>query len=159
MLSLFKRRKALYSDEEIELVLVDCGMADRQSGISDSYLFDICLKGRRAVVGYISLRLGESPALYYLGHVGYRVRPEHRGHGYAAKALRLLKPLMRQEGLLQPVVTTDVDNWPSRHTALNVGCELERIAPVPAAHREVCMGSSHKCRYVLSLPPWEGEPL
>lgn len=159
MLSLFKRRRAAYSDGEVELVLADCGVTDWQSGIQESYIFDIYLRGQRRAVGYISLRLGDGPGLYYLGHVGYRVHQRYRGHGYAFRALELIKPLMRREGMLHPVVTTDVDNWPSRRTALRAGYELERIVPVPGRFRQLCMGSTHKCRYVLTLQALEEAPL
>ena len=70
MLNLFKRRRALYSDGVIELRLADAGLRDDQSGIVDGYTFDIHPVGSRRAVGYISLRLGESPVLYYLGHIG-----------------------------------------------------------------------------------------
>ncbi|MHC1786875.1 MAG: GNAT family N-acetyltransferase [Christensenellales bacterium] len=155
MLSLFKRRKSLYTDGQIELLLTQAGMRDASSGIRDGYTFDICLCGQRQPIGYISLRLGESPALYYLGHIGYRIHASHRGHGYAGRALRLLIPLMRREGLLHPVITTNPDNLPSRYTCLHAGCVLERIAPVPAEHREVCAGAAFKCRYILAIPPEE----
>lgn len=151
MLGLFKRRAALYSDGQIELQLSQAGLRDARNGIRDGYTFDICLCGQRQPVGYISLRLGESPALYYLGHIGYRIHKAHRGHGYARRALMLLVPLMRREGLLHPVITTNVDNLPSRYTALKAGAVLERIAPVPPEHREVCTGAAFKCRYILSL--------
>lgn len=152
MLGLWKRRKALYGDGVIELILDQAGMQDRQSEIEDGYTFHICLKGSRRPIGYISLRLGESPALYYLGHIGYRIHPTWRGNGYAGRALRLLIPLMQQEGLLHPVITTNVDNLPSRYTCLKAGCVLERIAPVPPEHREVCAGAQYKCRYILPIP-------
>lgn len=151
MLGLFKRRKALYTDGQIELLLAQAGLRDAPNGIRDGYTFDVCLRGHRQPVGYISLRLGESPALYYLGHIGYRIHKAHRGHGYARRALLLLRPLMIKEGLLHPVITTNIDNLPSRYTALKAGAVLERIAPVPPEHREICTGASHKCRYIWDL--------
>ncbi len=156
MLGLFKRRKALYSDGEIDLVLAEAGMRDASSGIREGYTFDICLQGQRQAIGYISLRLGESPQLYYLGHIGYRIHAAHQGHGYAGRALKMLVPLMRREGLLHPVITTNVDNLPSRYTCLHAGCVLERIAPVPPAYREVCAGAALKCRYIMRIAP-QGE--
>ncbi len=153
MFGLLKWRKALYSDGEIELSLSPGGFLESGEGIRDGYTFDICLPGQRKPIGYISLRLGESPELYYLGHVGYRIHAQWRGHGYAGKALKLLIPLMRQEGLLHPVVTTDVNNPASRKTCLRAGCVLERIAPVPPAYRFICSGSEYKCRYILCIPP------
>ena len=153
MFGLFRWRKTLYSDGEIDLSLSPGGFLESGDGVRDGYTFDICLRDQRKPVGYISLRLGESPQLYYLGHVGYRVHAEYRRHGYAGKALKLLIPLMRQEGLRHPVITTDVTNEASRKTCLNAGCVLERIAPVPPAYRQICSGSEYKCRYILCIPP------
>lgn len=151
MLSLFKRRKVLYTDGQMDLLLAQAGLRDMPNGIRDGYTFDICLRGHRHPVGYISLRLGESPALYYLGHIGYRIQAVHRGHGYAARALMLIIPLMVQEGLLHPVITTNIDNLPSRSTALKAGAVLERIAPVPPEYRSICTGAAFKCRYIMDL--------
>ncbi len=151
----FKGRRALYTDGEIDLALSPAGFLETGDGIRDGYTFDIRLAGDTKSVGYISLRLGESPQLYYLGHIGYRVHAQYRGHGYAGKAVRLLIPLMRSEGLLHPVITTDVTNTASRKTCLRAGCVLERIAPVPAEYREICAGSLYKCRYILCIAPEE----
>ncbi len=153
MFGLFRKSKALYWDDVLELRLQQAGQYDHECGIRDGYTFDIYRRGGKRAVGYVSLRLGESPALYYLGHIGYRIYQGFRGHGYAARAVRLMMPLMRQEGLLHPVITTDRDNLPSRRTCENVGCVLEWVAPVPLAYREVCMGSKWKCRYILPLTP------
>ena len=153
MFGLWNRRKSLYSDGEIELCLSSAGFQEEGSGIRDGYTFDICLPGHKKPVGYISLRLGESPALYYLGHIGYRVHQDFRGHSYAAKALKLLIPLMRKEKLLHPVITTNPNNLASRRICEKLGCLLERIAPVPFEHREVCSGAEYKCRYILCIQP------
>ena len=152
MLSLFRRQRPLYYNDEIELRLSEAGESSL-NGVRDSFVFDIHLRGKRDAIGYISLRLGESPELYYLGHIGYRIEARYRGHGYAGKALKLLMPLMQREGLCHAVITTDVDNLPSRQTCVKLGCVLERIAPVPLEHRALCMGSEHKCRYLLLLEP------
>ena len=151
MFGLFRKSKAWYWDEVLELRLQQAGQYDLACGIEDGYTFDLYRRAGRQPVGYVSLRLGESPALYYLGHIGYRIYQGFRGHGYAARAVRLMAPLMRQEGLLHPVITTDVDNLPSRRTCENLGCTLEWVAPVPPEHREECMGSKFKCRYVMSI--------
>lgn len=152
LLGLFKWRKTLYSDGEIELSMSPGGFLESGEGIQDGYTFDICLPDVRKPVGYISLRLGESPELYYLGHIGYRIHSEYRGHGYAGKALKLLIPLMRREGLSHPVITTDVGNAASRKTCLRAGCVLERVVPVPEKYRFVCSRSEYKCRYILCIP-------
>src|SRR5687767_1871029 len=49
-----------------------------------------------------------------LGHIGYSVVPWKRGRGYATRALELLLPEVKQEGLEFVDLTTDPDNVPSR---------------------------------------------
>lgn len=134
---------------------------DTENGIGKTYTYDICQGSSQRIMGYISLRLGESPELYYLGHIGYRVDEPFRGHSYARKAVAALIPRMRQMGLHHVVITTDTDNTPSRITCERLGCILERIAPVPRQYRPVCMYSPAKCRYILMVqkqPEQEEKP-
>ena len=49
-----------------------------------------------------------------LGHVGYSVVPWKRRRGYGTRALQLLLPHARAEGLAHLEVTTDADNDASR---------------------------------------------
>ena len=146
-LRLFSRRK-LFSDGEIDLLLSDSDVSDAECGIVDGFLFYIYHKKTRKYAGYVSLRLGESPALYYLGHIGYRIEPEWRGNHFAEKACRLLLPLLDELHMESVVITTDVDNIASRRTCERLGCQLERIAPVPEKYRTICSGSVAKCRYI-----------
>ena len=152
LLRLFSR-KSLFSDGEIDLVLSNEDVSDQECGIEDGYTFYLYLSGTRHYVGYVSLRLGESPALYYLGHIGYRIEEPYRDHGYAGRACRMIIPLIRQLGLRSLVITTNVENIPSRKTCEHLSCTLERIAPVPQAYRPVCMNAPWKCRYIWRIPP------
>ena len=146
-------RKAMFYDDEIELVLSDEDVSDSECGIEDGFTFCIYPRGSRKYAGYVSLRLGESGALYYLGHIGYRIEPEFRGRGYAGKACRLITPLIERLGLESVVITTNVDNIPSRKTCEKLGCTLERIAPVPTAYQAICAGATKKCRYIWRISP------
>lgn len=150
LLRLFSK-KAMFSDGEIDLVLSNQEVADPACGIDDGYLFSIYRARTRDYVGYVSLRLGESPGLYYLGHIGYRIEEKHRGHGYAEKACRLMLPLMRRIRLESAVITTNVENIASRRTAEKLGCALERIADVPPEYRTLCAGAAQKCRYIWRM--------
>ena len=58
---------------------------------------------------------------YVLGHIGYIVVPWKRGRGYASKALALLLPEARKEGLAWVDLTTDIDNIPSQKVISNNG--------------------------------------
>ncbi len=152
LLRLFSR-KPMFSDGEIDLTLSNEDVSDPECGIDDGYTFYIYRAKTRDYLGYVSLRLGESPALYYLGHIGYRIEAEHRGHGYAARACRLMLPLLQRLRLESVVITTNVENIPSRKTCLRLGCVLERIAPVPPEYRALCAGAAQKCRYIWRIPP------
>ena len=152
LLRLFSR-KPMFSDGEIDLTLSNEDVSDPECGIDDGYTFYIYRAKTRDYLGYVSLRLGESPALYYLGHIGYRIEAEHRGHGAAARACRLMLPLLQRLRLESVVITTNVENIPSRKTCLRLGCVLERIAPVPPEYRALCAGAAQKCRYIWRIPP------
>jgi predicted acetyltransferase len=65
---------------------------------------------------------------YCLGHVGYSVVPWKRRRGYATRALKLLLPYARAEGLAYIELTTDADNLPSRRVIeANGGTLVERF--------------------------------
>lgn len=150
MLRLFTR-KATFSDGVLDLVLTNEDVRDAGCGIDDGYTFSIFRSSTRDYVGYVSLRLGESPGLYYLGHIGYRIEEKHRGHGYAGRACGLMLPLLKRLHLGSVVITTNVDNVASRKTCERLGCTLERIADVPPEQRTLCAGALQKCRYIWRM--------
>ena len=150
LLRLFSRR-AMFSDDQIELVLSNQDVADEACGIEDGYTFSIFRAKTRDYVGYVSLRLGESPGLYYLGHIGYRIEEKHRGNGWAGRACRLMRPLIERLGMESVVITTNVENIASRKTCERLGCVLERIADVPPEQRTICAGAPQKCRYIWRM--------
>lgn len=56
-------------------------------------------------VGTMRLRIGDAEAVRYIGHVGYAVETEHRGHGYAAMALRQIVMLAERHDLRELWIT------------------------------------------------------
>jgi predicted acetyltransferase len=56
-----------------------------------------------------------------LGHIGYAVVPWKRGRGYASRALAMLLPEARKEGLAYVELTTDLDNVASQKVITNNG--------------------------------------
>src|ERR1044072_5162412 len=59
-----------------------------------------------------------------LGHIGYAVVPWKRRRGYATRALHLLLPLAKREGLEFVELTTETDNIASRRVIEANGGEL-----------------------------------
>lgn len=56
-----------------------------------------------------------------LGHIGYAVVPWRRGRGYATRALAMLLPEARKEGLAYVELTADLDNLPSQKVITKSG--------------------------------------
>ncbi|WP_245632176.1 GNAT family N-acetyltransferase [Edaphobacter aggregans] len=85
--------------------------------------------------------------------MGYGVLPQHRGHRYAARAVRLLLPFAHRLAINPLWITCDPENFASRRTLELAGAELVEIVDVPAdciIHRK---GYPRKCRYRLSTQP------
>lgn len=139
------------TDGVIDLVPVALCPPESDMGFGLCYDYIIAPHGVSREAGRISLRLGESPCVYYFGHIGYHVDAPYRGQHYARRACALLAPLMREQGKQSVVITTDPDNWPSRRTCEGLGCTLERTVPVPDSIRRRWLISPVKCRYIWRL--------
>lgn len=120
-------------------------------GAQDCVTFEIIQMQTGCVAGEIALRIGESDALFYLGHIGYHVNPPFRGRHYAEQACRLCMPLLLEMGMRTVVVTTDEDNLPSVRTCERLGCRYECTVDVPPEIVEEFEISRRKRRYVLFL--------
>jgi tagatose 1,6-diphosphate aldolase len=116
-----------------------------------TYQFHIVDRKTHEVLGNIRLSIGSTPHIErYAGHVGYGVFPRHRGHHYAARAVRLLLPLARKLGVDSLWITCDPENLASRRTLELAGAEFVETVDVPTdciIHRK---GHPRKCRYRLS---------
>lgn len=105
------------------------------------YVYHILDAGSGQQIGRMELRLGHSPALEFLGNVGYSILPAFRGHHYAAAACRLLAPIAREKGMDYVTITCDTDNAASRRTIEGLGAEylgrLERRVNLSAGQSYV----------------------
>jgi predicted acetyltransferase len=80
--------------------------------------------------------------VYCLGHIGYSVVPWKRGRGYATRALQLLLPEARREGLAYVELTTDADNIASQRVIESNGGALVERFRKPAGY-----GGAESLRY------------
>ena len=145
-------RKVAFSDGVIDLFPLNLQMIDTDLNVEGDYVFRISPTGTQENAGQIHLRTGESEGLYYLGHIGYHVNRPYQGNSYALRACRLLIPLCQALGQRSLIITTDVDNVPSRKTCTRLGCILESTVPVPAEFQKRYELSKAKCRYVWLIP-------
>jgi len=83
---------------------------------------------------------------YVLGHVGYSVVPWKQRCGYATRALALLLPEARKEGLSYIELTTDIDNLPSQKVITNNGGVL-----VKRFHKDVAYGEAEALLWRIAL--------
>ena len=154
---LFRRVRAEFSDGVIDLLPLRLYPPEKEMGFGRVYDYMIVPHGTHREVGRISLRMGESPCVYYFGHIGYHVDPPYRGNHYARRACALLRPLIALHGKSSVVITTDPDNWASRKTCLGLGCTLERTVAVPQEIRDRWEISAVKCRYIWRIDGRKGD--
>ena len=81
-----------------------------------------------------------------LGHIGYSVVPWKRRRGYATRALQLLLPQARDEGLAYVELTTEADNIASRRVIEANGGEL-----IERFHKSAAHGGTESLRYHILL--------
>jgi predicted acetyltransferase len=146
-----RRGETMLEDESVALRPREYGGRSRVIGSEHTFTFDVVERASGRIAGEISLRVGDSPEQFYLGHVGYHVDPPFRGHGYAARACRLCAPMLAALGMRTAVITTDPGNLPSVKTCQRLGCVLECTVPVPGKVRDKLSISLEKRRYIWFL--------
>jgi RimJ/RimL family protein N-acetyltransferase len=111
-------------------------------------------------IGNINLRLQSTPhVVRYAGHIGYDVHPEHRGHHYAAQAVRLLIPVAQQHRIDPVWITCDPENTASRRSCELAGAEYVETVAVLARNAIFLPGHPRKCRYRLDTGCNESNPV
>jgi predicted acetyltransferase len=143
-----------FEDTELCLKLTAFGVRHPHAAFFKvpAYSFHMIHVSSGATMGSIRLRAGSTRDLeLYAGHIGYRVEPAYRGHRYAARSLRLLRPLALRIGLDPLWITCDPDNLASRRSLELAGAEFVEIVDVPEDsvldHRKY----PKKCRYRLAV--------
>ena len=83
---------------------------------------------------------------YCLGHIGYSVVPWKRQRGYATRALQLLLPQAKSEGLAYVELTSDADNIASQRVIESNGGEL-----IERFHKSAEYGGAESMRFRILL--------
>lgn len=136
------------ADGDLVLQFVEC--APHPVHQVPAYCFRMTHGQTGAELGGINFRAASTPHIErYAGHIGFSVHPAHRGHRYAARAVRLLMPFAHQLGFDAVWITCDPENTASRRTLELAGAEFVEIVDVPSDCIIHQSGHPRKCRYLL----------
>lgn len=140
------------ADGDLVLTLSEVQDAKPLEGWVAAYVFDMIHAPTGRSMGKINLRFGlTDELLWHGGQIGYAVDPEFRGHGYAARAVRLVLPLARAAGMDTVWITCDPSNIASKKSIENAGgvfIEERAISPSSPMYR---LGRRFCLRYRFTL--------
>lgn len=147
-----KERAVLFEGPVVDLKLETDIPASEDNDQVRSVYFGIYLHRSFVKVGTCDLRIGDHWTLYHAGHIGYRIMPLYRGHGYAYEACRVLLPEAKKTyGFRSLWITCSPDNTASRKTLEKLGGTLLETAEVPASHWLYRRGETIKNIYYFEL--------
>lgn len=131
---------------EVRLSFVRVIPGDPSQGFVPQYHFRI-LVADGSDVGHIHFRVGDSEHVRVCaGHIGFEIREQYRGHGYALQACRAVAPFVRT--VYDAVtITCDPDNLASRRTIERLGATFMDEVSVPEYDPHYKRGSRSKRRY------------
>ncbi|MDE0083729.1 MAG: GNAT family N-acetyltransferase [Gammaproteobacteria bacterium] len=130
----------------VHLQLREILPGDPSRGLAATHHFEIMLDDG-TVVGHINLRIGSARHLIMtVGHIGYAVRPEHRGHSYSYLACLALAPFARQH-YDRVILTVDPDNTPSIRIIEKLGAVFVEEVVVLEDDPAYANGARRKKRY------------
>lgn len=121
------------TDGEVRLVCYRKAEKDEKRDLLPAYYFRICHE-RGANMGFCDLRVGYNGSTFYGGNIGYSISPIYRGHGYAAKAVRLLLKLAEKHGMEYVIITAKPDNTASCKTIENCGGIFLDVRKMPEGY-------------------------
>ena len=83
------------------------------------YIYHLTLHEDIKEIGHIRVTYKECDDKY--GNIGYEIKRQYQGHGFALKALELLEEEMIKRGLTNPIITAYPHNLPSIRTIEKFG--------------------------------------
>lgn len=116
-------------DNELKLICISKKKAVPEKDFVPVYNFEIYKQNHR--IGKINLRIGYNEGLFYVGNIGYMIDEAKRGNHYAAKACKLLIPLLHAHDMKSVIITNEKDNTASRKTCEYIDAQLVAVIPLP----------------------------
>ena len=123
----------ILSDGVIDLKIAFTYEGKGDKGSVPFYGCRLFLAGTETRVGTISLRLNthNNKEFYYDGNIGFYIREEFRGKGYAVRGCNLVSTIARIEGLHELVLSCNVENTSSIRVIEKLGAEFFDTIYIP----------------------------
>jgi len=115
------------SGEKIDLIIDKFVPENKEKGYVPTILYHIVLSGTNEIVGHCSARLGWNEYMYYCGHIGYSVKEENRGNGFAVEAVNLVKKVFKENNINSVYITNSPDNHASIRVCEKVGAKFVKM--------------------------------
>jgi predicted acetyltransferase len=144
----------IFSDGVIDLIVVFCDDGRGEHGTVPFYACRMCLGGTDIRIGTISLRLNAADNLefFYDGNLGYIIREEFRGKGFAVRACLLASRIATLEGMNELIINCNDQNASSIRVIEKLGAEFIETIVVPDEYLDEHDASSKRRSYLWKLP-------
>ncbi|HED31290.1 MAG TPA: GNAT family N-acetyltransferase [Prosthecochloris aestuarii] len=150
--SVFMPLEGTLRDGDLELVLKKTIARNPEKHHVPCYVFLMLAGSQKRVAGVLTFRIGDAASeLYYPEHIGYRVRKQYRGQGFAERSLRLVGPFVRKHGYRELWISCRPENQASRISCERNGGILQETVPAPHTHEMYRQGYRSICRYMIKL--------
>lgn len=138
--------------EEIDLVLNKYYEAIPEKGWVPKFIYNIVLHNTKTIIGECEARIGDTPNLFYNGHIGYAIKSEFRGNGYAGKAVILLLEVFKSKNLTKIYITNSPENISSRRVCEKIGAKFIGLFELPEDNpMRLEDGETHKNIFLIEL--------
>lgn len=117
--------------KEIDLILKKYCEAIPEKGWVPKFVYNVVLHNTKTIVGECEARIGDTANLFYNGHIGYSINPEFRGNGYAGKAVELLLPIFKENGIYKVYITNSPENNNSKRVCEKLNAKFLGLFELP----------------------------
>ena len=133
--------------ERIDLVLSNIATKNDNYG---TLLYDICLKVSGIKVGMCDVRLGYNEELYYIGNIGFSIKEEHRGNGFAVEAVDLIKKIFRMNNMNRIYIVNNPDNHACIRVCEKLGAKFIKLVDIPK-HLRIALDDEESYKNIWEL--------
>ncbi len=143
--------KNLISGEKIDLIFKAKFGAMPEKGYVPKIVYNIVIHNTNYIVGECDARIGNNENTYWGGNIGYFIKEEERGHGYAPEAVKLLLQVFKDNGISDVYITNDISNLSSKRVCEKVGAKFIGVRELPLDNEMRKSGETHVNIFLIKL--------